>query len=147
LAAHGGRDFGSKYALRQEQREAEESSKARFHSNILNNFERLLRFVFRRFQFFQILCWIFIEILFAGFAAELDFLAFVRKNKRVTHVSAELLVRDYARLQRIRFSWLRFGALFGLFIHGKSCGGPEGKSSNQCEGRQNFQSFHKVTLC
>jgi hypothetical protein len=68
-------------------------------------------------QFFQILIGIFVEILFAGFAAKLHFTAFMFENERLAHL-AELLVRNDAGLERIG----TLGFLIFLFIGGQCRG-------------------------
>ena len=80
-------------------------------------------------EFFQVLGRVFLEVLEARFAAQLQFLAFVGEDVGFA-VSTKLFVADDARLQRI-------GLCFGAFGFVSAKQGQSTESEERCE-RQLF---------
>ena len=125
--------------LRPQEDEAAQDGKGCLHSRI-DRRSGLLLLGF--LDLFHVLGGIFLEILEAGLAAKLHFLAVVDKNMRVPHVTPESLVGHHASLERIRF-----GLLFGLFIIGGECRKGSGKKGGEDEaGSECLECFHRLIV-
>ena len=85
---------------------------------------------------------LFLEILEAGLAAKLHFLAVLDQHVRFTHVAAQNLIGNDARLERVRF-----GLLFGLFVIGRESGQRCGEENAEKEGGGDFlECFHTILV-
>src|ERR1051325_11170945 len=88
-------------------------------------------------ELFEILLWVFVEILEAGLAAKLDFSALVFEDVGFAHL-AEFLVGHDTLVERVRFG------LFILLLFGEG-GEWRGQIRNgQCQCGECFQFFHDV---
>jgi hypothetical protein len=94
----------------------------------------------RGFELLEILGGFFLEILLAGFAAEFDFLTFVREHKGLhVGIRAEFFVRDDARVEGIGFDG-------GLLVFGKRRGDQSSQGHQQTDAKHRcfdcVQEFH-----
>jgi hypothetical protein len=107
--------------LPQQQEQAANDGQREFHSSVIVRPARLRQpknvFIASLFvgfvsgaDFDDELAWIFVEILFAGFATQFYFLTLIGEDERLAHVAIEFFTGDGAGLEQIRRGLGVFGA-------------------------------------